>query len=68
MYRKKDIMVPRWFLDWWNSHWLEAMFFPPKLLRAYETFKKEPNIPYLKIFPKLLQFYYKFPDLPWIII
>ena len=61
-------MVPRWFLDWWNSHWLEAMILPLELLRAYETFKKEPDIPYLNIFPKLLQFYYKFPDLPWIII
>ena len=43
------------------------MILPLDLLKAYETFKKEPNIPYLKNFPHLLQFYYRFPDLPWII-
>ena len=56
MYRKKDMMVPRWFIDQWNSHGLEAMILPPGLLKAYETFKKEPNIPHLKNFPHLLQF------------
>ena len=67
MYRKKDIMIPRWFIDWWNSYGPEAMILPPDLLKAYETFKKEPDIPHLKNFPYLLQFFYRFPDLPWII-
>ncbi|KAK4573648.1 hypothetical protein RGQ29_031556 [Quercus rubra] len=68
MYRKKDMMIPRWFIDWWNSYGPEAMILPPDLLKAYETFKKEPpNIPHLRDFPHLLQFFYKFPDLPWII-
>ena len=77
MYRKKDMMIPRWFIDWWNSYGLEAMILPPGLeamilppglLKAYETFKKEPpNIPHLRNFPHLLQFFYRFPDLPWII-
>ena len=67
MYRKKDIMIPRWFIDWWNSHDLEVMILPPGLLKAYETFKKEPDILHLKNFPHLLQFYYRFLDLPWII-
>ena len=49
MYRKKDMMIPRWFIDGWNSYGLEAMILPPNLLKAYETFKKEPNIPHLKI-------------------
>lgn len=67
MYRKKDMMVSRWLLDWWNSHGPKAMILPPELLRAYETFKKEPVIPHLKNFPKILQFYYKCLDLPWIV-
>ena len=68
MYRKKDMMIPRWFIDWWNSYGPEAMILPPDLLKAYETFKKEPpNIPHLRDFPHLLQFFYRFPDLPWII-
>ena len=68
MYKKKDMMIPRWFIDWWNSYGPEAMILPPDLLKAYETFKKEPpNIPHLRVFPHLLQFFYKFPDLPWII-
>ena len=37
------------------------------LLKVYETFKKEPDITHLKNFPNLLQFYYRFPNLPWII-
>ena len=44
------------------------MILPPDLLKAYETFKKEPNISHLKDFPHLLQFFYRFPNLPWIII
>jgi len=60
-------MIPRWFIDWWNSHGPKAMILPPDLLKAYETFKKEPYIPHLKSFPHLLQFYYRFPGLPWII-
>ena len=61
-------MIPRWFIDGWNSYGLEAMILPPNLLKAYETFKKEPpNIPHLRDFPHLLQFFYRFPDLPWII-
>ena len=67
MYRKKDIMIPRWFIDRWNSYGPEAMILPPDLLKAYETFKKELDIPHLKNFPYLLQFFYRFPDLPWII-
>ena len=68
VYRKKDMMIPRWFIDWWNSYGPEAMIIPPDLLKAYETFKKEPlNIPHLRDFPHLLQFFYKFPDLLWII-
>ena len=67
MYRKKDTMVLRWFIDWWNSHGLEAIFLPLDLLKAYETFEKEPDIPHLKNFPHLVQFYYRFPNLPWII-
>ena len=68
MYRKKDMMIPRWFIDWWNSYGPETMILPPDLLKAYETFKKEPpNIPHLRDFPHLLQFFYKFPDLSWII-
>ena len=67
MYRKKDIMIPRWFIDWWNSYGPKAIILPPGLLKAYETFKKEPDILHLKNFPHLLQFFYKFPDLPWII-
>ena len=67
MYRKKDMMIPRWFNDWWNSFGPEAMILPPDLLKAYETFKKEPNIPHLRDFPHLLQFFYRFPNLPWII-
>ena len=43
------------------------MILPPDLLKAYETFKKEPDILHLKNFPHLLQFYYRFSDLPWII-
>ena len=44
------------------------MILPPDLLKAYETFKKEPpNIPLLRDFPHLLQFFYRFLDLPWII-
>ena len=54
MYKKKDIMIPRWFIDWWNSYGLGAMILPSDLLKAYETFKKEPDIPYLKNFPHLL--------------
>ena len=68
MYRKKDIMIPRWFIDWWNSYGLEAMILPPDLLKAYDAFKKEPDILHLKNFPHLLQFFYRFPNLPWIII
>ena len=60
-------MIPRWFIDWWNSYGLEAMILPPDLLKAYETFKKEPNTLHLKDFPHLLQFFYRFLDLPWII-
>ena len=46
----------------------EAMIRPLDLLKAYETFKKEPpNIPHLRDFPHLLQFFYKFPNLPSII-
>ena len=67
MYRKKDIMIPRWFIDWWNSYGPKAMNLPPNLLKAYETFKKEPDIPHHKNFPHLLQFFYRFSDLPWII-
>ena len=67
MYRKKDMMIPRWFIDWWNSYGPEAMILPFDLLKAYETFKKEPNIPHLRDFSHLLQFFYRFPDLPWII-
>ena len=68
MYRKKDKMIPRWFIDWWNSCGPEVMILPPDLLKAYETFKKEsPNIPHLRDFPHLLQFFYRFPDLAWII-
>ena len=68
MYRKKDMMIPRWFIDWWNSYGPKAMILPPDLLKAYETFKKEPpNIPHLSDFPHLLQFFYRFLDLPWII-
>ena len=68
MYRKKDMMIPRWFIDWWNSYCPKAMILPSGLLKAYETFKKEPpNIPHLRDFPHLLQFFYRFPDLPWII-
>ena len=44
MYRKKEIMMTRWFIDWWNFYGPEAMILPPNLLKAYETFKKEPNI------------------------
>ena len=43
------------------------MILPPDLLKAYETFKKEPNILHLKDFPHFLQFFYRFLDLPWII-
>ena len=43
------------------------MILPPGLLKAYETFKKEPDIPHLKNYPHLLQLFYRFPDLPWII-
>ena len=60
-------MIPRWFIDLWNSYGPEAMILPPNLLKAYEIFKKEPNIPHLKDFLHLLQFFYKFPNLPWII-
>ena len=60
-------MIPRWFIDWWNSHGPKAMILPPDLLKTYEIFKKELDILHLKNFPHLLQFYYKFPDLPWII-
>ena len=60
MYRKKDIMIPRWFIDWWNSYGPEPMILPPNLLKAYETFKKEPDILHLKNFPHLLQFFYRF--------
>ena len=60
-------MIPKWFIDWWNFNGPEAMILPPDLLKAYETFKKEPNVPHLKDFPHLLQFFYRFPDLPWII-
>ena len=60
MYRKKDTMIPRWFIDWWNSYGPEPMILPPNLLKAYETFKKEPDIPHLKNFPHLLQFFYRF--------
>ena len=67
MYRKKDIMIPRWFIDWWNSYGLEAMILPPDLLKAYDAFKKEPDILHLKNFPHLLQFFYRFPDLLWVI-
>ena len=67
MYRKKDIMIVRWFIDQWNSHGPEAMIVPPDLLKAYKTFKKESDILHLKNFPHLLQFYYRFPDLAWII-
>ena len=61
------MMIPRWFIDWWNFNGPEAMILPPDLLKAYETFKKEPNVPHLKDFPYLLQFFYRFPDLPQII-
>ena len=57
-------MIPRWFIDWWNSYGPKAMILPPNLLKVYETFKKEPDIPHLKNFPYLLQFFYRFPDLP----
>ena len=60
-------MITRWFIDWRNSHGIKAMILPPNFLKAYETFKKEPNILHLKNFTHLLQFYYRFPDLPWII-
>ena len=60
-------MIPRWFIGWWNSHGPKAMILPLDLLKAFETFKKEPYIPHLKSFPHLLQFYYRFLDLPWII-
>ena len=60
-------MIPRWFIDWWISYGPKAMILPLDLLKAYETFKKEPNIPHLKDFPHLLQFFYRFPNLPWII-
>ena len=50
-----------------NSHGPKAMILPPDLLKAYKTFKKEPDILHLKNFPHLLQFYYRFPDLAWII-
>ena len=43
------------------------MILPPDLLKAYKTSKKEPNIPHFRDFPHLLQFFYRFPDLPWII-
>ena len=43
------------------------MILPPDLLKAYETFMKEPDIPHLKNFPHILQFFYRFLDLPWII-
>ena len=66
--KKKDKMIPRWFIDWWNSYGPEVMILPHDLLKAYETFKKEPpNIPHLRDFPHLLQFFYRFPDLAWII-
>ena len=67
MYRKKDMMIPRWLIDWWSSHGLETMILSPNLLKAYVTFEKEPDIPHPKNFPHLLQFYYRFLDLPWII-
>ena len=55
MYRKKDMMIPRWFIDWWNSYSLKAMILHPDLLKTYETFKKEPpNIPHLRDFPQVL--------------
>ena len=47
-------MIPRWFIDLWNSYGPEAMILPPNLLKAYNIFKKEPNIPHLKDFPHLL--------------
>ena len=50
-------MIPRWFIDWWNSYGPKAMILPPDLLKSYETFKKEPNILHLKNFPHLLQFF-----------
>jgi len=56
-----------WFIDWWNSYGPEAIILPPNLLKAYETFKKESDIPHLKNFPHLLQFFYRFLDLLWII-
>ena len=43
------------------------MILPLDLLKAYETFKKELDIPHLKNFPHLLQFFYKFSNLSWII-
>ena len=61
------MMVPGWFIDWWNSHGPKAMILPRDLLKAYKTFKKEPNILHLKDFPHLLQFFYRFPNLSWII-
>ena len=61
------MMIPRWFIDWWNSYGPEAMILPFDLLKAYDTFKKEPNIPHLRDFRHLLQFFYRFLDLPWII-
>ena len=67
IYRKKDIMIPRWFINWWNSYGPEAMILSLDLLKAYETFKKELDIPHLKNFPHLLQFFYRFPNLSWII-
>ena len=60
-------MIPRCFIDWWNIYGPKAMILPPDLLKSYETFKKEPDIPHLKNFPHLLQFFYKFQDLPWVI-
>ena len=54
-------------------HWLVEFLWswsydlPSSLLKAYETFKKEPDIPHLKNFPHLLQFFYRFPNLSWII-
>ena len=60
-------MIPRWFINQWNFYGSETIILPPDFLKAYETFKKEPDIPHLKNFPHLLQLFYKFPNIPWII-
>ena len=45
MFRKKDMMIPRWFIDWWISYGPEVMILPPDLLKENHPSK---NVTILK--------------------